>query len=202
MRNWDIDPMDLATIELIEDSAILFEFLSPKCPSAIGLPSAQALRGMIQLSLDPAVKTIVQEVVGAERVALIGGDAGERCLLINRIGVSEAAAARAAKMASDRLARDVFVITGEDIDRQPRALNSSLVWRSRNLRVGPSDRLRLMGALKTEKSLPLEELLQAVGLASDPAAAVFSLVCEDIFEMDLSREPIGPGSIVRWRVHQ
>jgi len=47
--------------------------------------------------------------------------------------------------------------------------------------------------------MPLDRLLRSLVCERDPAAAVLSLCCDGLLELDLETAPIGPSTLVRSR---
>jgi hypothetical protein len=60
-------------------------------------------------------------------------------------------------------------------------------------------RMRVLQALIDDGPLPLGRLLKAVNSDREPTAAVMSMCCSDLLEIDLTSGPLGPLSAVRIR---
>jgi hypothetical protein len=92
-----------------------------------------------------------------------------------------------------------FVVTVDDLRTEPRRSNALLVWSYNNRPVPLPLRLRLLAAVADEAPIELGRLLEMIAVNGDPSAAVMSLACSDLLEIDLTSGPLGPATLVRAR---
>lgn len=85
------------------------------------------------------------------------------------------------------------------IAAEPRRSNADLVWSHRGRTVPLDLRLGILQVLIDDGPLSLGHLLQRVRSDRGPAAAVMTLCCADLLELDLETGPIGPSTLARLR---
>ncbi len=162
---------------------------------------------LVQASLDPIVRSISHVAVADVGSAPVEVDA---MVVVRDDGrfVLDVVPARQARKFDEEGLRGValrglglasLVVTSDDLAAEPRRSNVDLVWSHRGRAVPIDLRLRILQILADDGPLPLGGLLQAVRSERDPAAAVLSLACDDLVELDLTSGPIGPATVVRTR---
>lgn len=85
------------------------------------------------------------------------------------------------------------------LEAEPLRSNRSLVRAHQGRAVPFELRLQILRALADDGPLALDSLLRSLVCETDPAAAVLSLCCEGLLELDLESGPIGPSTLVRSR---
>jgi hypothetical protein len=167
-----------------------------------------ALRlALVQASLDPAVRSITRiptAKVGRDPVEVdaivVARDDGRFVLDVvparPPLKFDEAAlrgiALRILGLAS-------LTVTSDDLSAEPRRSNADLVWSHRGRSVALDLRLGILQVLFDDGPLSLGQLLQRVRADREPAAAVMALACDDLLEIDLASDLIGPATVVRSR---
>jgi hypothetical protein len=86
-----------------------------------------------------------------------------------------------------------------DIRREPRFSNVRTVWSHEHHHVGLNDRLRIAAALVEEGPQSVFELEKRARPSCDILAAVCSLACEDLLELNIDYTPLGCRTMVRSR---
>jgi hypothetical protein len=167
-----------------------------------------ALRiALVQASLDPAVRSISHvatanvgsDPVEVDAVVLARDDgrfvldvvAARRPLKLDQAGAC-GVALRGLGLAS-------LTVTSADLSAEPRRSNVDLVWSHRGRAVPLDLRLQILRILVDDGPMQLDRLLRSVVSGREPAAAVMSLACSDLLELDLTSGPIGPATLVRSR---
>ena len=181
-------------------------FVSAK--TAAPIPARhQALRqALVRASLDPAVRSItfVQAAhaeaapLDVEVVVVHRNDGPYRLDVVPARGVRDEAGASAFQSAMTRLDLAPILVTAEDLRAEPGRSNRDLVWSYRGRAVSVDQRLQILRLLADDGPMALDRLLASV-TGRDPAAAVMSLACDDLLELDLESGPIGPSTMVRAR---
>jgi hypothetical protein len=167
-----------------------------------------ALRSALVLaSLDPSVRSIVHVAranVGSDPVdvdaVVLARDDGRFVLDVvpaRRPLKFDEAALRGIALRSLGLAS--LTVTSEDLAIEPRRSNVDLVWSHRGRSVALDLRLGIIQVLLDDGPLSLGQLLQRVRADREPAAAVMALACDDLLELDLTSDRIGPATTVRSR---
>jgi hypothetical protein len=182
-------------------------FVSAKTSTAIPARCALVRDALVQASLDPAVRSIdftPSARVGAAQVDLnvvvIHRDDGRFYLdVVATRPLRDVEDEGLALIALQNLGLTAITLTAADIKREPRFANSNLVWNYREHPVGIGLRMRILQILADDGPMPLSRLLAAVWSDRDPSAAVMSLACADLIELDLISRPLGPQTIVRAR---
>jgi hypothetical protein len=79
----------------------------------------------------------------------------------------------------------------------PTLMNARSVWACRRVTVAASDQVRALDLLRSGP-MPLAEAAQVIR-DGDGVAAILSLCCRDLIELDLASGPLGPETMVRRR---
>ena len=158
----------------------------------------------MQASLDPAVRSIgyvASALVASGQVELdavvLERDDGRYVLDVVPARRLEDEGLRRTALRDLGLAP--LVVTSEDLRAEPRRSNVDLVWSHRGRAVPVDLRLCILQILVEDGPLPLGELLRRIRTDREPAAAVMSLCCSDMVEIDLTSDRIGPTTSVRSR---
>jgi hypothetical protein len=182
-------------------------FLSAKTVAPVPARHPALREALLHASLDPRIRSIAHittAVVAAQTVVI---DAVVLARDDGRFFLDVVPARRLRDLDDEGLLQialrerglEPFVVTVEDLRAEPRCSNVRLVW-SYNARAVPLDlRLRILQILVDDGPLPLGRLLQGVSADRDPSAAVMSLACSDLLEIDLTSRPLGPSTLVRSR---
>jgi hypothetical protein len=184
------------------------QFTSAKTTTAIPIRHPAIWDALLQLSLDPAVflidyvawATVESEQVDLDAIVVQGE--GGRFLL------DVAPARRIRDLENEGLAllglRELNlptrILTSEDLRREPRFSNSRLVWLCSRHHVSPDLRMRILNLLSSRRSMKMGQLLQEIQGDSGGSRAVMALACNDLIEIDLVSQPLGPTTIVRSRI--
>jgi hypothetical protein len=182
-------------------------FVSAKTSTAIPARCALVRDALVQASLDPATRSIdfiAQARVGATpvdlNVVVIHRDDGRFYLdVVAARPLRDVENEGLALIALQNLGLTAITLTAADVKREPRFANSNLVWSYREHPVGIGLRMRVLQILADDGPMTLSRLLPAVWSDRDPSAAVMSLACADLIELDLVSRPLGPQTIVRCR---
>jgi hypothetical protein len=183
-------------------------FYSAKAAVPIGYKAGRVRIALIQLSLDPSVDAIefvpTVELSGTEvsvDAVIIVRDGAKWLLdLVDERPIAELDEVGLRLLAAEKIGLPTFSITSADLDRQPYANNCRLVWLCQNEHVPAGDRVRILQVLTEEGSMPLASAAEQCRSATDPVAAVLSLVCADLLEADLESAPLGPETRIERRV--
>lgn len=182
-------------------------FVSAKAPSPIPARHPALREALVQAALDPTVRSIAflpSAHVAAAPIALdavvLTRDEGRFHLdVVPARRVRDLDDEGLALIALRELALEPLTVTAEDLRREPRFGNCRLVW-SHHLRFVPVGlRLRVLQALRDDGPMELGRLLEGIRSDRDPTPSVLSLACDDLLELDLTSQPLGPGTIVRSR---
>jgi hypothetical protein len=179
-------------------------FVSAKTSTAIRARHPALREALVQASLDPAVRSIG---CAASAPAASGQIELDAVILQRDDGRYLLDVVPARRPDDGGLHRDALrvlglpplVVTSEDLRAEPRRSNVDLVW-SHHGRAVPLDlRLCILQVLVDDGPLHLGQLLQRIRTDREPAAAVMSLACSDLLELDLTSDRIGPATLVRSR---
>jgi hypothetical protein len=189
-------------------AASSYLFLSAKTSTAIPARSLLVRHALIAASLDPTVRSI--DYIASARVAsqsiklnavVIHRDDGGYVLdVLEARPLRDIDAEGLAQIALRDLGLTPLTITREDIEREPRFTNSTLVWFYRMHPVGISLRMRILGNLAEDGPMTLARLLSSIQSDRDPSPAIMALACSDLLELDLVTRPLGPQTIARSRL--
>jgi len=183
-------------------------FTSAKTPAAIPARHPALREALVAASLDPAVRSILHVPTAPAGAAQVEVDA---VVLVRDDGrfVLDVVPARRVRDLDDEgllqiALRDLglapFVVTAADLKAEPRRSNIHLVWGYRDRPVHVALRIGILKTLADEGPLELGRLLEMVRGDHDPAAAVMSLACSDLLEIDLISGPVGPATMLKARV--
>jgi hypothetical protein len=182
-------------------------FSSSKTTSAIPARHAAVREALVQASLDPAVRAIGHLAsahagatqVAVEAVILTRDDGRFHLDVVPARKVRDLEDEGLILIALAELGLRPFVVTAEELKREPRGTNCRLVWPYREHPVPIPLRLRILQILMDDGPMQLSHLLEAVRADRDPSPAVLSLACADLLELDLASEPLGPATMARVR---
>jgi hypothetical protein len=181
-------------------------FLSAKTASPVPARHPALRLALVQASLDPAVRSISHVATAAVASAQVEIAAIVLSRDDGRFHLDVVEARRVRGIEDERLQialRDLglapLVVTAGDLKAEPRCSNCDLVWSHRGRPVPIDLRLQILRLLVDDGPMPLDRLLRGVVSGRDPAAAVMSLACDDLLELDLESGPLGPSTLVRTR---
>jgi hypothetical protein len=182
-------------------------FVSAKTPTAIRARHPALREALVQASLDPAVRSIgyvASALVASDQVELdavvVTRDDGLFHLdVVQARRIRDVDEERIFRLALIRLGIASLVVTAEDLRAEPMRANRDLVWSHRGRAVAVDLRLSILQLLADDGPMPLDRLLRSLVCGRDPAAAVMALACDDLLELDLTSDRIGPTTVVRSR---
>jgi hypothetical protein len=186
----------------------LFESAKTAAPVPARHPALRTC--LVQISLDPQVRAIghvatayveaVPVAVDLDAIVLTRDD-GSRIHLdvVPARQVRDPEEEELVRLALLELGIESLTVTAEDIEAEPRRSNADLVWSYAGRRVPLDLRMCVLQLLVDEGPLRLGRLLKAVNSDREPTAAVMSMCCSDLLEIDLTSGPLGPLSAVRIR---
>lgn len=179
-------------------------FIHPKCEMAIAVRDPLLLHALQQAALDRSVRAIHQQVgpeIECPQVSLAGVvlDRWDGSFLLE---VHEIRPERSAEQA----ARLEFVLKrhglrllerdATDIRQEPLFSNVRLAWSFARYHVPITDRLRIALALEDGGPQSVLEVEERARPTCDTLAAVCALACQDLVGINISRDPLGPRTIV------
>ncbi len=180
-------------------------FVSAKTTTAIPVRYPALRDALILASLHPQVLSI--EYVAWARVGfmqvmidavILRDDDGRYVLdVVPARAVRDIDDERLVRIALGELKVDSFVLTAEDIRREPRRSNANLIWSHNDVTVPIALRMQILQVLLDEGPMPLGRLLKCIAGESDPAAAVMALACANLVQLDFLHEPLSPNTLVR-----
>lgn len=182
-------------------------FTSAKTARAIPARHPALREALVQASLDPKVRSIAYQakaLVDGREVAI------DAVILQQEDGrhLLDVAPARKlrdleeeglVRLALRELAVQVRTVTMEDLRTQPLRGNASFVWTYQGGPVPVGLRMRVLQALRDDGPMEFGRLLEGLQADRDPAPAIMSMACDDLIELDLISQRLGPGSMVRAR---
>jgi hypothetical protein len=178
-------------------------FVSAKTSTAIRARHPALREALVQASLDPAVRSIgcvASAPAASGQVELdavvVQRDDGRYLLDVVPARPDDEGLQREALRG---LGLPPLVVTSEDLRAEPRRSNVDLVWSHHGRGVALDLRLCILQILVDDGPLHLGQLLQRIRTDREPAAAVMSLACSDLLEIDLTSDRIGPATLVRSR---
>lgn len=182
-------------------------FTSAKAACAIRARHPALHEALVQATLDPSVRSIgYQEkaTVGAADVTvdavILQQDDGRYLLdVVPARRLRDLEQEGLVRLALRELGLQVKTVTMEDLRAQPRRGNAAFVWTYHNRTVPVGIRMRVLQVLRDDGPMELGRLLEGLRADRDPAPAVMSLACDDLIELDLASQRLGPGSMVRAR---
>jgi hypothetical protein len=196
----------------IADSRILGQnasaglFVSAKTANAIPIRCALIEDALVRASLDPAIRTI--ELV-PHQPPLSSSPEGPAIVVVRDDGRFRLRVQTVTACSADAVVLSVFrtsasqhpeiVLTEADLHSEPRSSNERLVWSQRRRRVSAGLRFQIPQTLRENGPMTLGELMSAVRILGDSRAAVLSLACADLVELDLGVTPLGPATVARHR---
>jgi hypothetical protein len=184
------------------------QFTSAKTTASVPIRHPAIRDALVQLSLDAAVRSIdyiASATVGLEQADLdaivVQGESGRVLLdIIPARPIRDLEDEGLALIALGELNLPTWVLTSEDIRREPRSSNSRLVWLYNRHHVPLDLRMRILKLLSEHHSMKLGQLLQEIQeTGSHGSRAIMALACADLIELDLESQPLGPKTIVRPR---
>lgn len=182
------------------------QFTSAKTSVAIPIRHPAIRDVLVQLSLDATIRSIdyiASASVGSDQVDLdaivVQGESGRVLLdIIQARPIRDLEIEGLVLIALGELNLPTWVITSEDVRREPRFSNSRLVWLYNGHHVPLDLRFQILELL-SERPINLGQLLQGIQGGSVGSRAVMALACADLIEIDLESQPLGPTTIVRSR---
>ncbi|MDB5670959.1 MAG: hypothetical protein JWO25_1918 [Alphaproteobacteria bacterium] len=175
-------------------------FVSAKTTAAVPAGLKLLYDALVQSTLDPRVRSI-DYFSGPS--ALASGLADGDIVITRHDGrfLLEVETSRPTDRpaSSTRTALPLLTLTAAQIRRGPRYANSQHVWNYRTQPVTLALRLQVLQILGDEGPCRLGSLLPAIRTNADPAAALFALACQDLVELDLDSQPVGPATVARTR---
>ncbi|MET4218713.1 hypothetical protein ABIB00_003931 [Bradyrhizobium sp. LB14.3] len=183
-------------------------FSSAKTPGPVPARHPALREALAIASLDPAVIAISHvaaanagpaQVVDIDVVVLTRPDGRFHLDVVPARRVRDLDEEGLVQIALRELALQQLVVTAEDLRAEPRRSNVRLVWSYKDQPVPLPLRLRILKALADEGPLELGRLLEMVSSDVDPSPATMSLACANLLELDLTSEPLGPSTMVRYR---
>jgi hypothetical protein len=194
----DVVSVRVATASLHEPGrrrALLEDHVrTPKARCAIPKHSSTFNKLVIQLAIDPTVKSIVY----VNSLPLLGERVDIRMLVVERDDGQ-----CAYDLVDERLARDLdlegllllaleenFIklveIDRTQVDQQPQLGNCLRIWQNRNYSVADSTHSAIEQALSAHGPLPIKKLGQIAGIAS-PFRVVCALIWQGVLAVDISQ---------------
>jgi hypothetical protein len=178
-------------------------FVSAKTSTPVRARHPALREALVQASLDPAVRSIgcvASAPVASGQVELdaivLQRDDGRYLLDVVPARPNDGGPQRDALRA---LGIPPLVVTSEDLRAEPHRSNVDLVWSHHGRAVALDLRLCILQLLSDDGPLRLGQLLERIRTDREPAAAVMSLACSDLLELDLTSDRIGPATMVRSR---
>ena len=184
------------------------QFISVKCGgAAIPLRHPLVRDALVQAALDPAIRLIeylpaVQTAPAAMKVDAITVERNDGRYYLDIVEARPRQSIAQRLMVAQALLDLGFralVRTESDIMREPRCTNARSVWVYAGRPIEMGLRLQVLGALTDDGALPLADLLNRIRSNRDPVAAVMTLACADLVELDLASAPLGPRTLTRLR---
>jgi hypothetical protein len=182
-------------------------FVSAKAPAPVPSRHPALREALWQASLDPAVRsiaylpsaTVASSPVELDAVVLARDDGRFHLDVVQARRVRDLDDEGLALIALADLGLKPLVVTAEDLRLQPRCDNCRVVWSHHRRFVTLPLRIRILQALRDDGPLELGQLLEGIRADRDPTPSVLSLACDDLLELDLTSQPLGPGTLVRSR---
>ncbi|MBR0793053.1 hypothetical protein JQ631_28605 [Bradyrhizobium manausense] len=185
-------------------------FVSAKAPVPIPARHPALREALVQASLDPAVRSIRHipsspvasaplEPVDVDAVVLTKDDGRFHLDVVPARQVRDLDDEGLVLIALRELELKPLVVTADELHREPRCSNCRIVWPNRGRFVPVGLRIRILQILRDDGPMELIRLLESVRSDTDPTPSVLSLACDDLLEIDLVSQPLGPATIVRVR---
>jgi hypothetical protein len=184
-------------------------FSSAKTSSPIRARHPQMREALVQASLDPRVRSIGHLATAHVAASPVAVDLD--VVVLHRDDgryVLDVVAARRFRDLEDEgllqialrdLGLRALVVIAEDLRAEPRCGNCRLVWSHHGRPVPVDLRIRILQILIDDGPMRLGRLLESVRSDRDPSAAVMSLACLNLLELDLISAPLAPDTMVRSR---
>ncbi|MGX1167100.1 hypothetical protein AB7M16_003366 [Bradyrhizobium sp. USDA 372] len=179
-------------------------FINPKCDMAIAVNHPLLLHALQQAALDRSVRAIHQQAgpeIDCPQVSLAG-------VVLDRVdgsfllGVHEIRPERSVEEAATlefvlkRHGLRLLERDATDVRQEPLFSNARLAWSFARYHVPITDRLRIALALEDGGPQSVLELEERARPTCDTLAAVCALACQDLVGINISRDPLGPRTIV------
>lgn len=185
-------------------------FVSAKGPVPIPARHPSLREALVQASLDARVRSIAHvptahvssaplEPVAIDAVVLTHDDGRFYLDVVPARQVRELDDEGLVLIALRELELSPLVVTAEDLYREPRCSNCRIVWSNHGRFVPVGLRIRILQILRDDGPMELVRLLESIRSDRDPTPSVLSLACDDLLEIDLTSQPLGPATTVRVR---
>ncbi|WLA64917.1 hypothetical protein [Bradyrhizobium diazoefficiens] len=185
-------------------------FVSAKAPLPIPARHPAVREALVQASFDPQVRSIAHlpsahvssaplEAVDIDAVVLARDDGRFHLDVVPARQVRDIDDEGLVLIALRELDLAPLVVTAEDLKREPRRSNCGIVWSYHGRFVPVGLRIRILQTLRDDGPMELVRLLENLRSDGDPTPSVLSLACDDLLELDLISQPLGPATIARAR---
>ncbi|MCK1501065.1 hypothetical protein [Bradyrhizobium sp. 188] len=178
-------------------------FINPKCDMAIAVGNPLQLHALQQAALDRSIRAIHQQVgLDVDCWPVSGGVVLDRSDGSFLLGVHDIRPERSAQQAAEldfvlkRHGLRLLERDAPDIRQEPLFSNARLAWSFARYHVPITDRLRIALALEDGGPQSVLELEERARPTCDTLAAVCALACQDLVGINISRDPLGPRTIV------
>jgi hypothetical protein len=182
-------------------------FSSAKTAAPIPARHAALREALAIASLDPAVRAISHVATAHAGSAEVDVDAVVLMRPDGRFHLDVVPARRVRHLDDEGLVQIAlrelglrqFVVTAEDLAAEPRRSNCRAVWFYKDRPVPAAARIGILKIVADEGPIEFGRLLELIRSDRDPSAAVLTLACSDLLELDLTSAPLGPMTVVRSR---
>lgn len=185
-------------------------FVSAKAPLPIPARHPALREALVQACLDPRVRSIAHvpsshvssaplEPVQVDAVVLTRDDGRFYLDVVPARQVRDLDDEGLFLIALRELELTPVVVTAEDLSREPRCGNCRIVWSNHGRFVPVGQRIRILQILRDDGPMELVRLLENIRSDRDPTPAVMALACDDLLEIELTSQPLGPATMVRVR---
>ena len=180
-------------------------FVSAKTTRAIAVRCALFEDALVQASLDPSIRAIEPfprsplSPWPREPAVVVVRDDGRFVLRVKEAIVHSEDGIPPPEFRTDAPQFPEIVLTEADLRSDPRCSNTRLVWSYRRRRVSAGLRFQITQTLREDGPMTLAQLMSAVRILGNSAAAVLVLACADLVELDLGAASLGPATVARDR---
>jgi hypothetical protein len=180
-------------------------FVSAKTTRAIAVRCALFEDALVQASLDPSIRAIELfprsplSPWPREPAVIVVRDDGRFVLRVKEAIVRSEDGIAPPGFRTNAPQFPEIVLTEADLRSEPRCSNTRLVWSYRRRRVSAGLRFQITQTLREDGPMTLAQLMSAVRILGNSAAAVLVLACADLVELDLGAAPLGPATVASYR---